>query len=129
MGLQNFDERDPLQFSKVVLAADGITRHPLMLPGVGNARVDSIVATNSDAIAHVVILSLLISAVETNLGSASIPAGQGYAGTPGLDLLALILPATQVGLVVGALETLRYALEVVMGGTTHVDLTVNGGFV
>lgn len=90
-------------------------------------RIDAVLATNNDGIAHVIELRVNNGASTTRIGSVSVPAGQGFAGTPSLDILAAILPATVVGIALDRFWTLDANCLVAVTGSNGVFLTSLGG--
>lgn len=127
MGLSTFDERTALTRSRLVVPADGVALLPLMTVDFSDARVDQILVANRDGIPHVVNLILTNGAVLTNLGSVSVTAGAGYAGTPSVDLLASIFPATQVGIVIQGGMLLGVQLAVAVVATFDMSFSAFGG--
>jgi len=129
VGLSTFDEVQPIVNGVTILNADGTAPKSITTAQTSRIRVDSILVSNTDTIAHVVRLYALISAVAYLIGSVSVPAGQGTAGTPAIDLLASALPITQVGIALAASVTLQASVEVVMTGATVLTINVVGGYV
>lgn len=127
MGRAIFDEKSVITTNLLVLPASGTGAITLVGTDVNDRRIDTILVSNRDGIAHVINLSLLVGAVVTQLGSVSVPAGQGYAGTPSIDLLAAVLPADQVGYpLVGGCQ-LHINMVVAVVATFDVSLSVIGG--
>jgi hypothetical protein len=127
MSLGIFDERTVLGAFKIVLPADGTGAVALVPINSGDRRIDTISVVNRDGIAHVVNLLLVNGATTIQLGSASIPANQGYAGTPALDLLALIQPATSAGITLQPGDTLSVSMAVAIVATFDVSFRCSGG--
>jgi hypothetical protein len=127
MSLATFDERNALSQSRLVLPADGTALVPLVTVNSQERRIDTILVANRDGIAHVINVVTTVGAVVTNLGSVSVPAGQGYLGTPSLDILAAVLPATQVGLVLMPGQLVGVQLAVAVVATFDVSVTAQGG--
>jgi hypothetical protein len=123
MSLGIFDERTVLGAFKIVLPADGTGAVALVPINSGDRRIDTISVVNRDGIAHVVNLLLVNGATTIQLGSASIPANQGYAGTPALDLLALIQPATSAGITLQPGDSMAVAIV----ATFDVSFRCSGG--
>jgi hypothetical protein len=128
MGLSIFDEVQPYDVVATLNTASGIIAVSVAPQTTTPRRLDNILVTNSDVIAHVVTLLYVDSGISIVLGSWSIPAGQGYVGTPGVDLLAAVLPSTQVGLACRASVSFSLQLAVVMGATAVLGVVVNGGY-
>lgn len=127
MGLQIFDERTVYTQLKLALPADGVGVIALVAVNQSDRRVDSITVANRDTIAHVVNLLLVNGAVTVNLGSVSVAAGAGYAGTPSVDLLASVLPATQVGFPLASADSLSVQLAVAIQATFDMSFHALGG--
>src|SRR5438477_1656273 len=105
MGLSQFDEKSAVVATGRILNAAGTTKVLTYSPASQLARLDGVVLTNNDVIAHVVEVILSGGGIDAVLGSASIPAGQGFNNSPGLDILALALPPTVTGLVISSAYT------------------------
>jgi hypothetical protein len=94
VGFQAFDERQLLDLHFV--ADDGTPTgiHNLVFaPNLG-ARVDSLMVSSTDTIAHTIVLDTSYGGTVIQLGSLSIPAGSGFNGVPPVDLLTpFVLPA------------------------------------
>ncbi len=129
MGLQNFDESSPVAEANSFIAADGTTGKPITTTTGLRVRVDVIIAANTDTIAHVITLSYFDGTARVILGSVSIPAGQGTAGTPGLDILAPCLPASITGIVIVPNGYIQAGLAVAVTGANVVQLLTLGGTV
>lgn len=127
MSLQSFDERTVLNGNRRVLPADGTTSVSVVAVNSSDRRIDTILVANRDTIAHVVTLTKVNGAITTTLGSLSIPAGTGYAGTPSIDLLAGCVPATQIGINLNPADTLAVTLAVAVQATFDLDVTTLGG--
>lgn len=127
MGLQTFDERVVLNLSRRIVPADGTASLSFITVNSGDRRYDTILCANRDTIPHVVTLTKTNAGVVTVLGSVSVPAGTGYAGSPTVDLLALILPTTQSGINLQAGETVNVQLAVAVAATFDLDVTAFGG--
>lgn len=122
MGLSQFDENTALAQGVVLDAATGLGQVFLYNENPLQARVDAILATNDDVIAHVVVLIGYLSGVYYPIGSMSIPPGTGLGGLPSVDFLAGCLPSTMSGIVLDTGTSLMVRLEVVMTGTSLVTL-------
>jgi len=122
-----FDERTVLSQSVLMLPADGTATKVVAAVNSSDRRIDNLLCANRDGIAHVVNVSIVAGGVTVQIGSVSIPAGQGYAGTPSLDILAAILPATQVGLNLVPGATLNVQLPVAIVATFDMSFYAQGG--
>lgn len=127
MSLQTFDERTVLNALVLMLPADGTATKIIAAVNSSDRRIDNVLISNRDTIAHVVTASVVAGGTTVILGSVSIPAGQGFAGTPSIDLLASIFPATFVGLNLAPSATLNVTLAVAIQATFDVGFFVNGG--
>jgi len=127
MGLTTFDETAAEVWSWLLVPASGTGFIALVPTDVFDRRVDSILVSNRDGIAHVINLSLIVGSSRTQLGSVSVPAGAGYAGTPSVDILPTSLPATQVGLVVPGNYALNFNVSVAVVATFDMSVTAFGG--
>ncbi len=127
MSLQTFDERTVLAQQVLMLPADGTATKIIVAANSSDRRVDAIVVSNRDGIAHVVNVNVVLAGVTVQIGSVSIPANQGYLGTPGIDLLASILPATQVGINLSPAATINVVLAVAIVATFDMSFWVSGG--
>lgn len=127
MSVTTFDERSVLAHNRRLLPADGTGVVAFVPANSSDRRMDAMLIANRDTIAHVVTLLKVNGAVTICLGSATIPAGQGYAGTPSLDLLALVFPATMVGINLVAGDTLAVQLAVALQATFDLDVSAYGG--
>jgi hypothetical protein len=127
MAIGTFDERTVLTQQVLMLPADGTATKVLAPVNSSDRRIDAITVTNRDTIAHVVTASIVVGATTVAIGSVSIPAGQGFAGTPAIDLLAAILPATVVGVNLGPSATFNVTLAVAIQATFDVGFWISGG--
>ena len=127
MAIGVFDERTVLSGVVLMVPADGTATKIIAAANSSDRRVDAIVVSNRDGIAHVVNVSIVIGGVTVQLGSVSIAAGQGYVGTPGIDLLAAVLPATQVGVNLAPSATINVTLTVAIVATFDMSFWVAGG--
>jgi hypothetical protein len=129
MGLSTFDEFLPISQRTLIKAAQTTAIQQIAVSVNGSLRIDNVLVSNNDVIAHVVDLVVSSGVTPTIIGGASVPAGTGYAGTKSIDLLATALPATLVGLVLPLGTGLYANAEVAVTSTFELDLTVLGGVV
>lgn len=129
MGLQQFDEFAPFFQRTGFVTADGTALKNITTLQNQRIRVDSIICQNQDTIAHVVSLNFTDGTGNCFLGSVSVPAGQGTAGTPGQDVLAGCLPTNVTGLVLPGQTQLQVSLAVAVAGAVQVTFGVLGGYV
>ena len=127
MSIAQFDERVVNNSTRLVVPADGTALLPLVTVGVGDRRVDALLVSNRDTIAHVVNIVLTHVGVLTVLGSTSVPAGAGFAGAPSVDIMAASFPSTQVGMNLTGADLLGVQLAVAVAATFDVSVTAVGG--
>lgn len=129
MGLSTFEERVPFYQATAFTSADTTVAKQAAKLTTSPVRIDSILATNTDTIPHVIRLTLVVSSVNYLIGSVSVPAGAGTLGTPSVDALAGSLPVTQAGIVLDPLNSINAAMEVAVAATFAVTLVALGGSV
>ena len=129
MGLQAFDETLAVLAQENLVNANGTAYSALVPSGTGQKRLDAIVTTNTDAIAHVVNLQVTVGATSTFLGSVSVPAGAGVGGVAPVDLIAGLGLASLTALVLPAASILSVAVAVAVTAPQTVAMTAFGGTV
>lgn len=129
VGLQTFDENEPFANVHYIVNAAGTGSVTFVNANPRRVRIDSILAINNDSIPHVVNVFYFDGSTPGLIGSASVASGAGTAGTPSVDLLAAILPTTQVGLLLNGVSTINVAVAVAVTGANSVQLTALGGYV
>jgi hypothetical protein len=127
VSLQQFDERNPVQVGVGIVAANTTTDVAIISAAALDTRIDSVLATNTDTIPHVVGLRVGIGGGAYSLGTVSVPAGAGTGGAPTVDVLASGFPTTQVGFILKNGNTLSGHVEVTMVGGSYVHLVAIGG--
>jgi hypothetical protein len=127
MGLQSFDERIPVVGVLHILAAGGTAYANVVAQNLGTYRIDDILLSNSDTIAHVVVIAVRSGATDYPLASISVPAGAGSGGVAPVAVAATQLPIGQSGWLFANTQDLRAKVEVVMTGATFVDVVAYGG--
>lgn len=91
-------------------------------------RIDAILAVNTGVAAETFYLGIRSDVpVSQVLGSFSIPAGQGWTGTPALDVLAAVLPAGVQYLTLKAGYSIYLANESALGTGEYVNVLIMGG--
>lgn len=128
MGLQNFDESNAFAQVRYIIAGTGTSIVDFTNSNGVPFRIDALVATNNDSIAHVVNVYYFDGATPGLLGSVSVPSGAGTLGTPGVDLLPAVLPASVVGLVCGPVSKIQGNVAVAVTGGNSVQVTALGGY-
>jgi hypothetical protein len=127
MGISVFDETIPWNTGTQVAAADTTTPKTIATATDRPLYVRQILATNSDAIPHVVeFLMFPNNGFAAELGAVTLPAGTGYAGAPAIDVLPLLVGAG-VGLVLATTEVVNAAMLVAITGAFKVDFLVLAG--
>lgn len=127
MGLSTFDEIFAIENGYIFTNGSGITTHDLVPQVTSDTRIDAILACNNDTIPHVLFLQLGTGSFMFTLGSVSVPAGTGFAGTPTLDILAACLPAAMVGVVIPNGARIQGQLLVAMVGAYILETLALGG--
>jgi hypothetical protein len=123
MGLSQFDERVAVTNGVELLLANGLTTVPVMVGSGAGSHIDLLLAANSDAIDHVVIIYTDASSVPTPIGSVNVPAGAGWTALSAVDLLAAIVPPYQTGLMVQPTVGLYVSVVPAMVGAAALDVT------
>lgn len=85
--------------------------------GFHGARIDRLLLTNDDTIAHDVQLTMWTGTAAGTIGSVAVPAGTGYAGVKAVDAIDALLPAGTPYLLVppGGYVTLHCEVGVTTG--------------
>jgi len=129
MGLQTFDEKTPFLGIARLLDTDGLAAVVLAATPAYPTRVDAILCSNLDTIAHVVVLEFQRISTVVYVGSFSVPAGTGTGGLPSVDLLHEVLPATVGGLLLTFDITLYARCEVACNAGKGIHFSLLGGTV
>lgn len=127
MGVSIYDERQPILGQTIILLADGTAWKTLVPASSGLFRVDDVLVTNSDTIAHDVELSIRTGGAEYIVGSVTIPAGQGYLGTPPIKAAATLAPTGQGGWIFTFNQDFRIRTTLAMVGAFALHCVVQGG--
>lgn len=127
MGFANFDEHTLLVLTRQFTDAAFPAFQDFSAPGNLAARVDSVVATNDDTIAHTILVGISDGTTEWWMGTATIPIGAGHAGVPSVDVLALALPATTQWLFATELVAIRLRLGEAMSAGKLLNVALFGG--
>lgn len=92
-------------------------------------RLDVVMFSNSDTIAHHVLIDPMNAAGGSLWGQFAIPAGAGYAGVPPVELLSAWLPSSLQFWLVGAGQPWNFQLvEAVNAGKLLSVIGHGGGF-
>jgi hypothetical protein len=129
MGLQTFDESFPVFANVTFTSVDTTVAKALFLASAPPARIDSIIATTDDTVAVVCDVFVRVGGVNYLLGSVTVPAGTGKAGTKGIDILQGALPATVLAIVVAGSNPIWIGLEATMTAAKTLWLSSVGGVV
>jgi hypothetical protein len=127
MGLSTYDEVFAIDNGYIFTNGSGITTHDLVPQVTSDTRIDVILASNNDTIPHVIFLLLGTGSNMFIVGSVSVPAGTGFAGTPTVDILAACLPAAMVGIVIPNGARIQGQLLVAMVGAYLLETLALGG--
>lgn len=127
MGLTVYDERQPFSGQAIILPASGTGLVQAYPAATLQERIDAIYVT-TDAVGAQVIRLYLSNAQDTLLGSVSIPASQGIAGTPAIDLLSALPATARDGLVLWGGDVVKVAMEASVPAGKSVWVTVVGGY-
>lgn len=129
MGTQVFSEVQPHLTGVKFVNADGTAAKTVGGDSALQTRVDTLLCQNTDTIPHVINVGVNIGGTIYQLGSVSVAAGAGTAGTPCVDLLAAIFPATQVGMQLMASQQLEVSMVVAVVATFTVTVVAVGGYI
>jgi hypothetical protein len=127
MGVQLFNEQFPVLYGLQLANGDGTAVTLFTASLLQFQRIDHILASNSDAIPHVVNITALVNGNEQRVASASVPAGAGYGGAPPVDLFVAGVPAGFDGIPLASNVHLSAQLEISMTGATLMNLLATGG--
>lgn len=127
MGLSQFDEVQPLQQNLRADNSWGTTPTNTANIPVGRYRIDGILLTSNDVIAHDVDFYYATSGAVREIGSVAVPAGAGYGATPPIDALPLLLGTSTWQLVLPAGDLVLISFEVAITSGQFVDITFFGG--
>lgn len=125
---QTFNETQPIAANGAINNGNGTSQVTALSVNQGPWRLDSLICTNTDTVAHNLLIYISIGISQTLLGSAIIPAGAGIAGAPGVDALALAMPSTQKGLAFNCPSTLAVATDVTVTSGKFIYWTLQGGY-
>ena len=127
MGLSVYDEHTRIWEGTTFDVSNGTATSHILTMSWEPGRIDQILLTSSDAIAHICSFTAVVQVGSTVLlGSVNLPAGTGYGGTPALDALPLLVGAG-VGIVITGGDALDMNLDVAATVATVVGVLVVGG--
>jgi hypothetical protein len=98
MPITEFSEVHPFIQVTVRVDTDGTDMMVIADPSHTRYRVDHIIVRSTDAVDFEFKLVLNHESGQQPIGECTVPARAGCDGTPGLDILPLVLPATVSGL-------------------------------
>ena len=128
MGLSVFDERAPMLGKYDLLPADGTNNVVIHAVHATAARLDALIISNNDTIAHVISVSLRSGAAYYTVGTVSVPAGAGFAATLPVDAMATLAPASLGGLYIPPGFEVTVAAVVAVVATHYMYIVGMGGF-
>lgn len=126
MAFTAFDGR-VIQLSAVqILNAQGTTPQVITQGLQYGTQINQLLASNNDAIAHVVEFSLDDNATDiVAIGAVNVPSGAGFTG-PAVDVIAALLPTTTPYINLPPVNKLRARLQVAATLTNEVDIWGGG---
>lgn len=127
MPISALSENLPESFA--IVFTDANTPGPLTLTDSDKTlrRVDQLIATNNDTADHVIRLRLAFGGNYYWLGSATVPAGAGFGGAIGVDLMVLAEPTSLPGIALGGFTTIECYCEDAIGSGKGLWVTSFGG--
>lgn len=128
MSLTAFDEHAPFIGIRPLVNANGTTQQNVVSNSPLQTRIDVMLASNDDTIAHTITILAGPVGGAKRIGSASVPAGTGVLGQPSMDILKAALPPSQVGIVLDGGSELDVQLDVAMVGTSTLTVMAIGGY-
>lgn len=129
MSVSEFDWVFPANAGQKIMPADALTTVVLGVNTAAPRLITHVLVANRDTIAHDMILVHTDGATVVDIGSHTIPAGQGYGGTPSLDLLALACPDLVNGLAITLTSKLSVRLAVAIQATFDISVLLVAGIV
>jgi hypothetical protein len=123
MGTAIYNELAPFVAPIVILSGTGTGRQNFTSTLQSTARVDQMIASNSDVIDHVVKLELAFYSVYAIVASVNVPSGAGYNGVSPVDLVGSI-PGNGPGLIADTYGNIAASVEVPV--TLAYDVTIIG---
>ena len=128
MPLQSFDEYAPINYLTEWDSSTATAAYQTVANGAAiRVRIDSFLATNDDAVNHVIDFAINHDATDFYVGAVSVPAGAGNAGTPPYDVGAALFAAATPYWRLNENEQLRASLAVALGAGSHIRLIGSAG--
>ena len=129
MGLQQFDEVEPISVNALMFHGSAVTPIDLFPADNLRRRVDAILCASDDTIAHVVNLYIGVGGFVPLFVSFNVPAGAGFGGVAPSDLLSLLPASLQGGFSIPANVHIQVACAVDVTGSAGVVVFGLGGYV
>jgi hypothetical protein len=129
MGLSQLEEVQPLQEQFRWTNASGTGTNNAANTAAGRYRIDGILVTNTDTIAHVIRYYYATGGQVRLIGSVNVPAGQGTGGTPPVDCLPALIGTSQWQMVLPVGDLILISFEVAIVSPYLVDMVFFGGIV
>lgn len=127
-GFQAFNELVAISGSLEINSGGGTALQYLQPSQQLTVRYDALWGLNSEVIDHVINFGIDQGYGYRQYGSCTIPAGAGFTGSPAIDLIPLITPVNNQGLVIGAGVAFQASLDVACTvGVVMVDF-MGGSF-
>jgi len=129
MGLQVFDETQPINRADEWDSGNSPGSHNFTAGSVQTWRVDSIICVNNDVIDHTLGLLMQVNGNPAQLGTLTIPAGAGYTTGPATDVYAYFFGTRVIQLVLQPGDSFQFSIAEAVTGSNEVDLVIFGGLV
>jgi hypothetical protein len=126
-GTSQFDESFGVVVATPFVAANTTTHLSVWNQKPYEARIDSMVASNTDGIVHVLSLYINQGGPDMLIGSVTVPAGAGTLGTPPFDILAALGASVATGLYNDPTTDYLMALSVSMVAASQLVVLALGG--
>lgn len=127
MGLNQFSEGLALNNQVRFTNADGTTLKSVMTQSGYPSRLDSLLVSNTDTIAHVIRFYWNWAGTDYLIGSINVPAGAGTAGVAAVEAMSLLFPSGSQGFTGTSGWNLRASMEVAVVATFNVDMVAFAG--
>lgn len=128
MGFSTFDERTAQNWQIVFNDTSYPTPSPFAPPDVRASRFDTIIGTNNDTVDHTLGAYFDFGAGPVHFATVTLPAGAGEPGTPSVDVLDALIPATSPGIVLAAGSELGFAQYEALGSGKLIRIVAIGGY-
>jgi len=127
MSTASFNEQYAIADTTDFTSADSTSSKAVTTSRTAQSRIDTVIVTLTETSSRVVnVFKKTNGGLEQLLGSVTVAASQGLSGTPGVDVLAAVLPASQVGILLPPDDQVTVGMaSALTSGTLHV--TAFGG--